>query len=227
VTALQMSLTDKALEKLPLATDGQYVVRDTELKGFLVVIGKRRKTFTVKGEGWQNGKRKNVYAAIGLVGDIAARDARLKAKDALIRSAKGGPADEPAEEETLDTPADAPPEAAGVTLWSAWERYLEAHLVRKNRSARTIASYTDHVARIFRPWRDRPLKDLGEDPSLVATKHDEVTRENGPYIANGALRTLRAIYTTTPARRTATCQPKTRWTAPTGTWRRAATPAWA
>ena len=57
MTALQMSLTDRAIEKLPLATDGQYVVRDTELKGFLLVIGKRRKTFTVKGEGWQGGKR--------------------------------------------------------------------------------------------------------------------------------------------------------------------------
>jgi integrase len=28
----------------------------------------------------------------------------------------------------------------------------------------------------------------------VAKKHDEVTKENGPYIANGAMRTLRAIY---------------------------------
>ena len=28
----------------------------------------------------------------------------------------------------------------------------------------------------------------------MAKKHDEVTKENGPYIANGAMRTLRAIY---------------------------------
>ena len=195
MTALQMSLTDKALEKLPLAPDGQYVVRDTELKGFLVVIGKRRKTFTVKGEGWQNGKRRNVYAAIGLVGDIPARDARLKAKEALTRIAKGLPAIEPAEAGKVpEAPADTPTEAAGVTLWEAWERYLESHLVRKKRGARTIASYTDHVERIFKAWRDLPLKALGEDPSLVATRHDDVTRENGPYIANGAMRTLRAIY---------------------------------
>jgi integrase len=29
---------------------------------------------------------------------------------------------------------------------------------------------------------------------LVAKKHDDVTRKNGPYIANGSMRTLRAIY---------------------------------
>jgi hypothetical protein len=28
----------------------------------------------------------------------------------------------------------------------------------------------------------------------VAKKHDNITKENGPYIANGALRSLRAIY---------------------------------
>jgi integrase len=28
----------------------------------------------------------------------------------------------------------------------------------------------------------------------VAKKHDDVTKENGPYLANGAMRTLRAIY---------------------------------
>jgi len=193
-----MSLTDKALEKLPLATDGQYVVRDTELKGFLVVVGKRRKTFTVKGEGWQDGKRKNVYAAIGHVGDISARDARLTAKEALIRIGRGLPAIEVEEAEETGQPTDdtegSAPAVDGVTLWGAWERYLEAHLVRKNRSARTIASYTDHVERILKPWHDTSLKVLGEDPSLVATRHDEVSKENGPYIANGAMRTLRAIY---------------------------------
>src|SRR4051812_29540102 len=32
------------------------------------------------------------------------------------------------------------------------------------------------------------------NPARVARKHDEVTRENGPYMANGSMRTLRAIY---------------------------------
>jgi hypothetical protein len=32
------------------------------------------------------------------------------------------------------------------------------------------------------------------DPAKVVTKHDDITKENGPYIANGSMRTLRAIY---------------------------------
>lgn len=198
MTGLQMSLTDKALEKLPLATDGQYIVRDAGLKGFLVVVGKRRKTFTVKGEGWKNGARKHVYAVIGHVGDISARDARLKAKEALVRIGKGLPAVEVEQAEETSQPSDDAEESGraieGITLLGAWERYREAHLIRKNRSARTIASYADHVERVLKPWRDTSLKTLGEDPSLVATRHDEVSKENGPYIANGAMRTLRAIY---------------------------------
>src|SRR5882672_5978546 len=32
------------------------------------------------------------------------------------------------------------------------------------------------------------------NPARVARKHDDVTRETGPYMANGSMRTLRAIY---------------------------------
>jgi integrase len=32
------------------------------------------------------------------------------------------------------------------------------------------------------------------DPARVARMHDDITRENGPYMANGSMRTLRAVY---------------------------------
>jgi integrase len=43
-------------------------------------------------------------------------------------------------------------------------------------------------------WLDIPLRELATDPARVARKHDDVTRANGPYMANGSMRTLRAIY---------------------------------
>jgi hypothetical protein len=43
-------------------------------------------------------------------------------------------------------------------------------------------------------WRDQPLSLLGLEPNLVALRHDEITREQGPYLANECMRTLRAIY---------------------------------
>jgi hypothetical protein len=39
---LRISLTDKAIAQLPAPKDGWYLARDTELKGFFVVVGKRK-----------------------------------------------------------------------------------------------------------------------------------------------------------------------------------------
>jgi hypothetical protein len=47
---VRILLTDKAIARLPSPKDGWYLARDTELKGFFVVVGKRKRTFTVQGE---------------------------------------------------------------------------------------------------------------------------------------------------------------------------------
>ncbi|SDG97166.1 integrase arm-type DNA-binding domain-containing protein [Pelagibacterium luteolum] len=193
MAALQISLSDTAVSRLVLAEKGQYVVRDTDLKGFFVVVGTRHMTFMVRAEHWENGKRKAVQAKVGRVGEIKAREARSVAKEYLGRIARGEPLtdDEPDETEGPTVEAQEPP---SVTLHEAWERYRDSHLVRKGRSARTIESYADHVTRLFADWKDQSLLVLGNEPALVADRHNKITRENGPYVANGAMRTLRAIY---------------------------------
>ena len=65
---------------------------------------------------------------------------------------------------------------------------------RKGRAAGTIANYGDHMGRLLADWLDRPLSDLGQNPRLVRIRHDEITKTNGPYLANGCMRSLRAIY---------------------------------
>jgi hypothetical protein len=47
---VRILLTDKAIARLPAPKDGWYLARDTELKGFFVVVGKRKRTFTVQGD---------------------------------------------------------------------------------------------------------------------------------------------------------------------------------
>src|SRR5262249_36307679 len=47
---IRMLLTDKTIAQLPAPSEGWYLARDTELKGFFVVIGKRKRTFTVQGD---------------------------------------------------------------------------------------------------------------------------------------------------------------------------------
>ena len=44
----RITLTDKAILNLPFTTAGQRLVRDAELSGFFVMVGKRTKTFMVQ-----------------------------------------------------------------------------------------------------------------------------------------------------------------------------------
>lgn len=179
-----MLITDKALAKLPYASSGQYKVNDTELKGFVLVVGKRTKTFAAQGAYWRDGLRE--FAArkkIGEAGDITSRDARSKAKDILAKIARG------------ERPDDGHSVKRGaISLRTAWERYRNGHMVRKGRSAGTIENYRDHMERLFKEWLDTPLARLGRQPNLVAERHEKITNDHGAYIANGAMRSLRAVY---------------------------------
>ena len=69
-----------------------------------------------------------------------------------------------------------------------------SHVARKGLNGTTINNYRDHVERLMSEWLDKPLSVLGLDPSIVASRHDKITREHGPYIANACMRSLRAIY---------------------------------
>lgn len=162
-------LTDKAIARLPLAESGQYKVHDTELKGFLVLIGKRRKSFMAQGDFWRDGVRElSVRKKLGDFGDLTTRDARSKAKEALGAIAKG------------TRPGEAVRTKAGaITLRQAWERYRDAHMIRKGRNTGTIENYRDHMERLFEDWLDKPLARIGRHPNLVVERHDKITKENG------------------------------------------------
>jgi integrase len=193
------SFSDRALAQLPLASKGQYMVRDRDLRGFFVVVGARKKTYVVQAEFWQDGQRKGKRLAIGGVDEMSVREARIVAKGTLARILSG---DLHREEAAAKAAAEAAANAAvggvedgkGVTLRQAWARYRSSHMERKGRSEATIEGYGDHVERLFCDWLDKPLCELGETPGIVADRHDKITRDNGPGIANGAMRTLRAIY---------------------------------
>lgn len=186
----RLSLTDRALAQLPLAKGGQYQVRDQDLRGFYVLVGARKMTFMVKGEFWKDGRRRCKTMSVGRTDEMTVREARLKAKMLLARISSGEVFKEEDEAAAL---AQAKAEL-GITLRQAWARYKTSHMERKGRSEATIRGYVDHVERLMADWLDLPLQTLGDTPSMVAERHDQLTRENGPSAANGAMRTLRAIY---------------------------------
>jgi integrase len=181
-------LTDRVVAQLPLAKNGRYKVRDTEVPGFMVIVGRRRKSYTAQAERWVHGVRQSKSVVIGYAGEMNARDARSQAK-LLIGKVTTGEEIKYPKKKVVEPQAD-----AGVTLRQAWERYLTSHMKRKNRSPSTIAGYADHVERLMAAWVDRPLRELADDPETVAAHHDKLTEVNGSSAANGAMRTLRAIY---------------------------------
>ncbi len=186
---LKASLNDKLIARLTPADQGQYIVRDSDLTGFFVVVGTKRRTFTVQADFRKDGARRTKRVALGTSEELSTRDARVAAKVELAKIAKGDYAEEP----KAEPKPDAKP-SADITLRQAWARYKVAHMERKGRSASTIASYEDHVERLLADWLDRPLRELGDEPSLVAARHDALTISSGPYGANGCMRTLRAVY---------------------------------
>ncbi len=189
----RITLSDRSVQQLSLSKT-RYIVRDVDLKGFFVVVGAKTKTYTVQAEYWIDGQRHGKRLAVGQAGDVSARDARIKAKALLAQIASGEL--HQAEEAATAAPEPTPePEAPkGITLREAWGRYRTAHMERKGRSPATIAGYADHVERLLADWQDQALQVLGDKPSLVAERHDKLSVENGPAIANGTMRTLRAIY---------------------------------
>lgn len=188
------TLNDKMISRLALADEGQYQVRDADLKGFYLLVGKRKMTFMVQGEFWDGGKRHQRKVAIGTVDEVTTRDARTRAKDELAKIARGDYAAAAAEAAKAKADAGLAIQAASnVTLRSAWARY-KIYLERKDRSAATVAGYGDHVERLLKDWLDLPLMTLGDNPRMVSDRHDKLTQDCGPYGANGCMRTLRAIY---------------------------------
>ena len=185
---LRLPLTDKNIAGLPSAPGGQYRARDTELAGFFVLVGRRVKSFMIQGDLRVGGERQSIRMKVGEAGDLSTRDARTKAKALLASIANGVDPREarraPAQPKIGDMP----------TLRQAWERYKDSHLLRKKRSEATIRNYADHVERLLADWLDTSLGALGEEPRLVADRHELITTQNGPAIANGAMRSLRAVY---------------------------------
>ncbi|HEY8005724.1 MAG TPA: integrase arm-type DNA-binding domain-containing protein [Methylocella sp.] len=186
----RLPLTDRSIAGLPLAVSSQYFVRDTELPGFAVLVGKRKKTFVVQGDIRKGAQRLSIRLKIGGVSEKTTREARAEAKELLGKIAKGI---DP-RERTQKSATNEPQPQEIPSLRQAWKRYQAAHVERKRLSNTTISNYRDHVERLMADWLDLPLLNLGKDPGIVASFHDRITSDNGPYIANACMRSLRAIY---------------------------------
>lgn len=173
-------LTKKDLERLPLATAGQYLVRDATLPGFFVVVGKRTKTFTVQCDVKDElGRRRTKKVALGRVGELTAKQARVKAMATLSALQEAGKFEERRKE---------------WTLGEAWDHMRDFELPGKGSRPRTVDGYEKTIRRLMGDWRNVPLRKFADKPHLVTERHRNITRENGPYAANHFGRAFRRLY---------------------------------
>ncbi len=170
-------ITDVSVARLaPAETETGYVVRDRDVRGFIVKVGMRRKTYRYEGE-QRNGKhRKVISRKLGEHPHTKAGDARAAALAVIGQRARG---------ESL-TGAD-----ADITMSQAWLRY-EAYLKRENRSSRTIDDYRQKFETHLALWHETPLRKITR--AEVLTWHGKVTKVAGAYAANGAARLGHALF---------------------------------
>ncbi len=177
-------LTEANVRGLPPSPGRGYVVRDTELKGFIVIVNKKSSSWGVQRDLWQGprGHRRfvrSVRYTIGRVGIMPLRVAREMALEAIHQIQQGIDPNKPDVTTTL-------------TLKDLWKEY-EENLHARGRAPRSIADFVYNL-RYFKDWVDLTLEEIASNRIAVRERHKKLTRENGPYAANRAMRALRAAY---------------------------------
>ncbi|MDR4501164.1 MAG: integrase family protein [Nitrospirales bacterium] len=168
-------LTEALVRALPF---GGKAVRDSEVKGLMVLCHKRSKSYAIQGDIWRNKRKvKCVRITLGRTDRMSLREARSSARQLMAAISRG-------EDPT------APLRSTALTLADAWELYKKNGTL----SPKTRKEYSGHLAREFKGWLTVPLDELGNDRRAVREKHEALTEKRGPYAANAAFRTFRALY---------------------------------
>lgn len=154
----------------------QYLVRDTEVPGFFIMVGARTKTWTIQIDVTDplTGKAKTRRQSLGKFPDVGTREARRLAEEARTELRKGKP------------------KQSGQTLSEAW-RDLREELASDGKSARTIEGY-EYGMSLLGDWHDTPLAKLSVARGDIRKRWNEIKRRSGKGAANAFVKTLRRIY---------------------------------
>lgn len=183
---MKVKLTEKSLAAIELP-DGvpQLLVRDTELIGFGVVVGKTKRTFIVEGrvDGVQRRK------AIGVAGvpredgtPWTAQLARIEAKKFLGDMTRG-----------VDPSAERRSRLEGPTLQDALDLHV-AKMEKDESRPRSIEAVEHETEKHLGEWLERTLASITRTD--VRERHEELTEQSGEYLANRVMRHLRAMWNT-------------------------------
>jgi integrase len=148
-------LTDTYVESLKPKSNGrERIIRDGGVPGFLVRVGLRKRTFELRIE-----RPPKITRQLGHWPDVRAGEARRTAEDIWAKHKLGEPLEGGAKK-------------GGETIASTWPLF-KARLTDEGRSQRTIDGYEDVFNRLSDDVKQRPLLELGVDPTVM---EGEITR---------------------------------------------------
>lgn len=167
--------TEARVRDLPL---GSGIHRDTEVKGLMCIAHKTTRTYAVQGDVRRNKRLvRSVRVKIGKTDHIRLAEARKKARELMNQIQSG-----------VDPTAR--PEESGITL----EQALEAHLSERDLRERTASDYRYHIEKYLSRFRRRAVADISRQD--VRDLYDQMRTRNGPTVAAGVMRSLRALVNT-------------------------------
>lgn len=170
-TKLTQALVNRAMEDHEPGTQ----IYDAEVSGLRLVVGKTSCSFKLVGR-INDGTDRYVSVVIGRTDEVGLRKAREDAAALRLALRRG---------EDPRTPKKSVP-----TLSEAWERYRDAR--RGELRPRTVEWYQSRIDIPLAKLKKLPIDRI--DRETVRALHERLTRERGPYCANGAMRALKAIY---------------------------------
>lgn len=170
-TRITQALANRAREEFEAGTQ----VYDAEVSGLRLVVGKRSCSYKLVGR-INDGTDRYVSIVIGRTDEVSLKTAREAAVALRLALRRG---------EDPRTPKKSVP-----NLNEAWDRYRQAR--QDDLRPRTIGWYEDKVNGPLGSLKKLPMDRI--DRETVRSLHEKLTRERGPYCANGAMRALKAIY---------------------------------
>ena len=175
-------LTDAYVESLTPRDGGrERIVRDGALPGFLIRVGPRKRTFELRIE-----KPPKMTRPLGHWPELRAPDARRLAEEIWSKHQRGDPLDGGAKK-------------GEDSIASTWPRF-KARLIDDQRSERTIGGYSDVFNRLSDEVKNRPLRELANDPTLMEREVERIRellqnkKRGGRAMATAAARFISTIF---------------------------------
>jgi len=164
-------------------------VRDTDVKGLMVVVNKHSTSFKVQRDLWtgEKGRRrkvKTVRHTLTTTEKMTMDEIRTLARQVLDQIKNG-------------VDPNVPPNEAGAATWTVQRMFDEygADLRARECSDRTITDMFAHVDRYLDDWKKLPISEVTR--SMARERHRYISTHNGKTVANNALRLFQAAYNLT------------------------------